>query len=270
MEIINKPFREEFTGGQSPWFEYRNRGQSVISCGVGGATLVLPENPLPFPDESPQLQTPFLCAYGTYEARLKAAGSERQRNAGVVTGLFTYANDGVTDTGATGVPDNSEIDFEWLAAKPDEIILSVWTKYRACDGEQRRATRIINLAEGKFLHTRSYENFGLARARDLSGKENVPETVRAIPGYDASSHFHTYGFEWRADRVIWWIEHPDDGKRIILWDYSGAAQGVPANPARFMANVWHTPSWAPDGMPDAIERPKFPVSIGIEWMKYTP
>jgi hypothetical protein len=67
--------------------------------------------------------------YGTYWARVKTANCSAQPKAGVVTGIFTYFNDGANHNG-NGLPDNSEIDFEWLCAKPEVVHLSIWTDYQ--------------------------------------------------------------------------------------------------------------------------------------------
>ncbi len=48
-------------------------------------------------------------------------------------------------------------------------------------------------------------------------------------GYDASEEFHTYGFDWQADKITWYV----DGKAV----YS-AEKNIPSTPGKIMMNVW--------------------------------
>lgn len=270
MTIYTEAFKEQFEGQESTWFEYRNRHTSTMVSGQGAITLTLPPKAPASPDEAPQLQSKQLCHYGTYEGCLRVARAPGQPKAGIVTGLFTYFNDQKTDTGASGIFDNSEIDFEWLAARPEEIILSVWTKYRSTDHEQRRATRIINLRTGEILYTRRISNFGGQHHQDIGPEGCIPETIEPIPDYNPVENYYTYGFSWDKNAVRWWIRDPVSNTARLLWDYAGGPGTIPANPARFMANVWHTPAWAPDAVPDALESNRVPAALSIKWLSYQP
>ena len=48
-------------------------------------------------------------------------------------------------------------------------------------------------------------------------------------GFDASEGFHTYGFDWQADHITWYV----DGKAV----YS-AYNNIPTTPGKIMMNVW--------------------------------
>lgn len=270
MRLQEQAFEEGFKRADSPWFEYRNRGESSIKSDKGLVTLVLPKGAMASPNQAPQLQTPFLCGYGYYAARLRTADNNGQDLLGAVTGLFTYFNDGRQDTGGIGVPDNSEIDFEWLSARPEEIIMSVWSKYRDSDGVQCRVSRMVNLRTGRIIWTRIFSNFGYDQSTPLPQEYAQPVLIPSWPDYDPSRRFYTYGFIWKPDHVSWWIENPANGKTVVLWDYRARDGTIPVIPAQFMANIWHTPVWTPEGLPAAVEPPRAPVTIDIEWMRFKP
>lgn len=48
-------------------------------------------------------------------------------------------------------------------------------------------------------------------------------------GFDASEDFHTYGFDWQADKITWYV----DGEAV----YS-AEDNIPSTPSKIMMNVW--------------------------------
>ena len=61
-----------------------------------------------------------------------------------------------------------------------------------------------------------------------------------------------------------------DGQPVILWDYRGPAQRIPAAPSLFMANLWHTATWAPECCPGALDAPAATRRLDIDWMRYAP
>ncbi|HYF63639.1 MAG TPA: glycoside hydrolase family 16 protein, partial [Herpetosiphonaceae bacterium] len=155
----------------------------------------------PFPGAGSNLQSKELHHYGTYETRLKTA--DCAANEGVINGFFTFQNGG--DSNANGLPDNSEIDFEWLCAQPEVIFMTLWTDYNGATDESRRVYREVNLATGQINYTRYATTFGGAYT-DLSSSptENQPTTIQAIPGYDSSAAYYEYGFTWTETSVTWW------------------------------------------------------------------
>lgn len=268
-------FSENWDGPSSAHFSVRTpAGARVLfniaqpSNGDGRVLqLELPANPISGPGGGPEIQTRSRCLYGHFSTRLKTADSASQPKAGVVTGYFTYFNDG-KDYNNNGLPDNSEIDFEWLAAQPEVVYMTLWTDYRDRDAAQRRVGRAVNLRTGQILYTCYFEGFG--QCQPLSGAEAEPTAIAGMPGYNSAAGLYDYGFDWAPTGVTWWMTDPGTGRRLVLWDYRGPAARIPSVPAYFMTNVWYTSGWYPDGMPEAIERPVNPMSIFVDWTRYRP
>ena len=61
-------------------------------------------------------------------------------------------------------------------------------------------------------------------------------------GFDASEDFHTYGFDWQADSITWYV----DGEAVYT-----AAESLPSTPGKIMANVW--PGTGVDGWLNAFD-----------------
>ncbi|MDR2912297.1 MAG: glycoside hydrolase family 16 protein [Alistipes sp.] len=200
--------------------------------------------------------------FGTYSARLRVPDVTKvQPNVGAVVGYFTY----LTHDNADGL---SEIDFEWLIADPEVIYIGTWTGNRPLN----RIGRIINLAKGIVYNT-SYRKGDGENTPFTDEAGNTPRTIAPIEGYDASARFYTYGFDWLPDRLTWWIEHPQTGEKIVLWDYTGSTpefSGIPKNPTLYRLNFWHTNNWAVQTNPNSLEKPLYPYEVEVDWMKYTP
>ena len=49
-------------------------------------------------------------------------------------------------------------------------------------------------------------------------------------GFDAAEEFHTYGFEWKADSITWYV----DGEAVHT-----AEENIPSTPSKIMMNVWN-------------------------------
>jgi hypothetical protein len=196
--------------------------------------------------------------FGTYSARLKVPDVRNsQPNVGAVVGYFTYHVDKTQGL--------SEIDFEWLIADPRIIYIGTWTGH----GELKRIGRTINLADGTIFNT-IYKEGHNGKPTTLTGAQNQPETIRAIKGYNAASAFYTYGFDWYADSLRWWILHPVTGEKIVLWNYSGSRVGIPQNETHYRMNFWHTDNWSVQTNPNSLEKPKEPYELEVDWMKYEP
>jgi hypothetical protein len=184
----------------------------------------------------------------------------------VVTGFFTFFNNGSDATGC-GLPDNSEIDFEWLCAEPHVVHLTMWTNFRETDDAHRKVFREIDLAAGIIRRTCYDEVWG--SYQPLSGVEAQPASIQPIPGYNSGTAYYEYGFTWALDRVTWWIVRPDTGLPMILWDYRGPAARITSRPAQIMTNVWHTNTWAPDDVPGAIQKPTVPITAFVDWTRFS-
>ncbi len=184
------------------------------------------------PPQGPNLESKRLCHFGIYSARIKSAGGNPDE--GVVSGFFTYFNDiwsnpsSPTDLNRNGISDNSEIDFEFLAAEPETIYLSIWTDYQ--DEKFLKVTRKINMRTGEIGETPK----GKENLYDLKPVEE--KLAKTIPEYDHSKIFYEYSFEWRSDSVKYYILN--DGEKILLWDFK-RAEFIPQNPAHLCFNVWH-------------------------------
>lgn len=48
-------------------------------------------------------------------------------------------------------------------------------------------------------------------------------------GFDTSQGFHTYGFDWQADHITWYV----DGKAVHT-----VTENLPSTPGKIMMNVW--------------------------------
>jgi len=263
-------FLEDFNDSTSAYFKYGSTGTKADFKWKLGVNS--PSEPgtkiLSFkidPEDSagagrgPEIISNKFTHFGTYSARLKVPRVKNtQPNVGAVVGYFTYHVD--------SIPGLSEIDFEWLIADPTIIYIGTWTGH---NGELKRIGRTINMAKGIIYNTIYKENHnGLVTT--LTGLQNQPETVPAIKDYDASAKFYTYGFDWYPDSLRWWMIHPVNGQKIILWDYKGSQTGIPQNHTQYRMNFWHTNEWSVETNPNSIEKPQHPYELEVDWMSYDP
>jgi len=258
---------ENWSTASSSLFEEVENGNSTVHQNTSdpaaedgkAVELRLGANPSPTPAGAAEVDSKKSFLYGTFTSRLKSADCSKQSKAGVVTGAFTYFNDG-SDKDGDGLPDNSEIDFEFLCSQPNVIYLTVWTDYRASDEAHQRVSRIIDLAAGKVISTCYMENFDTCNS--LSGAEATPSTVPAVSGYDSSAAYHEYGFTWTSSGVTFWTE--DGGKKITLWDYRGPRNRIPQRPSNYLVNVWHTKTWPTLDDPGTVKPPASAVSTFVD------
>ncbi len=207
----------------------------------------------------PEIISKDFTHFGTYAARLKVPDvKDVQPNVGAVVGYFTYHMDGELGL--------SEIDFEWLIADPEVIYVGTWT---GPGGKLRRIGRTLNMAKGIIYSTTTREGHAGTRS-PLTGDQNQPVSIMAIEGYNASSQFYTYGFDWYPDRLKWWMIHPETADTVVLWDYHGSQLGIPQNHSRYRMNFWHTNNWSVETNPNSLEKPIHPYELEIDWMSYEP
>ncbi len=269
-------FLEQWTGTSSPYFVFLPNGGSTIASGVSDAAagdgrkvqLTLPAFPASSPNGGPNLQSPSLYGFGTYEARMKAADCSSQPTAGVITGFFTYLNDG-TDQDGNGVKDNSEIDFEILCAEPNVLWLTQWTDFQESPLAMKRIYRELDLATGTIRRTCYSEGYGVC-TQDLTGSatEGQPSTITPIAGFNSATAYYTYGWMWESTRLTWYIINPANSQKIILWDYRGPTSRITQRQAYYMFNVWHTNNWSPPGM-GATAQPNTPRYLHLDWASYS-
>jgi hypothetical protein len=276
--VAAPPFTENFAGGSSPFFSFLPYGGSTITSNVADGAgsdgrvvnLAIAAFPAAGPGGGPNLQSTQLYGFGTFEARLKTADCSSQPNTGIITGFFTYLNDG-GDQNGNGLRDNSEIDFEWLCAEPQVIWITQWTDYQESPTlGMRRLMRELNLATGQIRQTCYSEGFG-ACTQNLTGSatEGQPASITPIAGYNSATAYYTYGFTWLSNRLTWYVYHPTTGAKIILSDYRGPTSRITQRPAYYMFNQWHTNNWPPPGMPGAIQQPNTARNVRVDWARYT-
>lgn len=78
-------------------------------------------------------------------------------------------------------------------------------------------------------------------------------------GFDASEEFHTYGFEWYEDKIIWYV----DGEAVHT-----ANTNIPSTKGKIMMNAWcgtGVDSWL-----NAFDDANLPIIAEYQWIKYTP
>lgn len=270
-----RPFTEDFNsakpifGMSGSTFRYSAGVPSFVEKGTGVMLLRINPNDPAGAGRGPEISTPKMTHFGTYSARIRVPDVKKvQPNVGAVVGYFTYRF-----TKGFGL---SEIDFEWLIADPTLIYIGTWTSDPDDVNKLQRVGRTINLATGKILYT-NYRSFhDNNRNHNFSSDDDAalsPRTIPAIKEYDASKRFYVYGFDWYPDRLTWWIEHPETGEKIILWDYKGTTpnfSGIPQPPTTHLLNFWHTNDWAVDTNSKSKDKPLYPYTVEIDWMKYEP
>lgn len=77
-------------------------------------------------------------------------------------------------------------------------------------------------------------------------------------GFDASEDFHRYAFEWREDRIDWYV---DD---VLVHT---ATKDIPKTPGKIMANVWC--GKGVDGWLKPFDNQNLPLSAEYAWITYT-
>ena len=284
--VFHGAFKEDFSGASSEYFDYnyRRTGEDFryypgfSSLSEEGTDVMMyridPEDPAGA-GRGPEIISKDYTFYGSYSARIKVPDvRDVQPNVGAVVGYFTYNID--PEYG------QSEIDIEWLLADPRIIYVGTWTGKR---GAHNRVGRIINLATGEILETiwRSevrHSDGTVTRVPNtpFTCRQNRPAKLAPVEGYDASAQFYTYGWDWYPDRLVWWMLHPETGKKIVLWDYKGkkvfpdqpSRTGVPCLKSKYRLNFWHTNNWPVETNPASIEKPLYPYELEIDWMAYTP
>lgn len=269
-EKFHDAFFEDFDSSTSEYFQHHSSGNGADftrAFGVNSSTepgvkmlsfKIDPEDSAGA-GRGPEIISNDFTHFGTYAARIKVPEvGDIQPDVGAVVGYFTYHMD--REQGL------SEVDYEWLIADPEIIYVGTWTGFRS---ELRRIGRTINLAKGIIYSTTTRVGHNGERTY-LTGDQNQPDTIPAIAGFNASSQFYTYGFDWLSDRLRWWMIHPVSADTVVLWDYTGSELGIPQNPSRYRLNFWHTNNWPVETNPNSIEKPSHPYEVEIDWMSYAP
>lgn len=283
--VVAGAINEQFNKSSADYFYYGSGGKKAeFTHTVGAQSTIEPETKVlslktdpaekPGAWQGPNYTSNNICHFGTYAARIKIPDASSQPNVGAVVGFYTYYNDEYNSTepadiNDNGLYDNSEIDFEWLIADPTVIYITAYTDYHGPTGETRKIGRIINLAQGIIYKTEYAETLGGIGTK-LTGAENQPETIAALPGYDASKQFYTYGFDWHSNGIRWWMLHPETADTLVLWDYKGPQERITQKKAYLMMNIWHTNSWSVHTKSGTTEAPTEPFGVEFDWTTYTP
>ena len=264
---VNGQYTEHFNNSASNYFEFYQRATGGVASQSEQGTTILslkidPNVPVgPGSREGAEIKSKDYTHFGTYSARIKIPYATIQPKVGAVVGYFTYNQEDPSRL--------SEIDFEWLIADPRIIYIGTWT---GPVSNPHRIGRVINLATGQIYETIYYR--GGENGRALTGTQSLPASITPINNYNAASQFYVYGFDWRSDRLAWWVMHPDTNEKIVLWDYSGTTPGgftgIPPNRSNYLFNFWHTSNWSVWGIPGSTERPRYTFETEVDWMSYTP
>lgn len=78
-------------------------------------------------------------------------------------------------------------------------------------------------------------------------------------GYDASKSFHEYGFDWKEDRIDWYV----DGIKVYTH-----TEDIPSHPQQLMMNLWNCTG--KDGWTGPFDESKLPVQSQYEFIAYLP
>lgn len=264
---VAAPVTEEWTGS-SPYFSQTSASggtaRAVSATGANdGKALELRLNARPGTGPGKGVEIASNSAtyqYGTYGTRIKTADCTGLGRVGVVSGTFTYSTDH-SDANGNGLPDNDEIDVEVLCAQPNVVWLTLWTDYNDANAAVRKISRAIDMRTGRVLYNCYVEQLG-GDCRPEQAGENSPASVTPVPGFDSSTQFRTFMFDWQPNRVTFW-SYDNSGNKITLWDYSGPTARIPHKPSAFMQNVWHTGDWDPLDGP-AHDQPQVAVPAFVD------
>jgi hypothetical protein len=261
---------ENWASNVSSLYQKYARGGSSVTGGVSDAAakdgkalnLTIPAGAGASPSNAAEVATNKEFTTGSFSSRVRTADCSAQPNTGAVTGIFTFGNDG-TDKDGDGLTDNSEIDIEVLCARPDVLNLTIYTDYDDATAKSQRVSRVVDLKAGKVLSTCYYTDFSGNCKETLTGTQASPATVPAIAGFDSSKSYNDYRIDWTKSGVKFTLT-PDSGSAITLWDYQGPADRIPARPASYLVNLWHTSDWAAEGKPNSIAAPSSPLTVAVD------
>ena len=253
----------EFTAADADAFYELPRDGTITFGAESGAAdvvrLVLPGVPDQGPDYhvSPawavEIGTSDPVHFGTYRTRVSLAACAATEE--VVSGIFVYQNGG--DGNANGIVDNTEIDYEILCGEPHYLWLTVWTDYD--EAAFLKTSRVIDTRTGEYYQTPP----GAEGTYDLSETPVGTLAEAALPGFPAPGAFYEIGFDWRPDRIRYFMVI--EGSEVTLWDLEEAAR-IPQNEASFLINVWHSSShWMAGGDADY---PASEAIVEVDWLRY--
>lgn len=213
--------------------------------------------------------------YGTYSARIRVPDIRKAQPdvAAIVDFSVNYEDPSFG---------YNEISIEWRIADPTILYLRTVT---GVPPVQNKLVKTVNLADGTVYEaiysSKTVQKNGTSVVNftgDLAGTQNGPADFSPLTGFDASSRFYIYGFDWYPDRITWWVQYSDIDNKIVLWDYEAAdlfpdspsSTGIPVIPSRYRLNFWHSKISPAEGNPASVEAPLYPYELEVDRVSYEP
>ena len=78
-------------------------------------------------------------------------------------------------------------------------------------------------------------------------------------GFDASSEFHVYAFDWKSNSITWYV----DGKAVYT-----ATESIPEYPQQIMMNIWNCTGI--DEWTGPLDENALPATASYKWVAYVP
>lgn len=78
-------------------------------------------------------------------------------------------------------------------------------------------------------------------------------------GFDASSEFHVYAFDWKSNSITWYV----DGKAVYT-----ATESIPEYPQQIMMNIWNCTGI--DDWTGPLDESALPATASYKWVAYVP
>lgn len=78
-------------------------------------------------------------------------------------------------------------------------------------------------------------------------------------GFDASSEFHVYAFDWKSNSITWYV----DGKAVYT-----ATESIPEYPQQIMMNIWNCTGI--DEWTGPLDESALPATASYKWVAYVP
>ena len=140
-------------------------------------------------------------------------------------------------------------------------VLAVQSKLGACvqfalyDDDEVFGTDEVSLSID--LIDRTVIRTFLSRTEPGGSPVTVDETIAPeLSGFDASSKYYVYGFDWSEGKIVWWFKTKPSGDMTVLKEIS---ENVPSQPLRLQLRYHHT-----------AQAPNYPYELETDWIKYTP
>lgn len=90
-------------------------------------------------------------------------------------------------------------------------------------------------------------------------------TTDPVSNFKPSGAYYTYGFDWHADKVVWWILVSGEKKTI-----KEETEIVPCFPSTLQFLLYHSKNNPVEGNSNATQAPNFPYEFEIDAIKYEP